>query len=118
MKIAISATENRLDSEVDPRLGRAAWFLIVDTEDNHIIEAIDNSTGKEASHGAGINAAAQIADRGVSAILTGRVGPKALPIFTKVGIETVNDVSGSVLEAIANYVQKKASRRGNRQLCR
>ena len=103
MKIAITATGNTLDSMVDPRFGRAAWFLIVDTETKQLIEAIDNTTGKEAAHGAGISAAAQVADKGVQALLTGRVGPKALPVLEKAGVLAVNDISGSVLEAIAKY---------------
>jgi predicted Fe-Mo cluster-binding NifX family protein len=103
MKIAITATGNTLDSTVDPRFGRASWFLIVDTDTKQLIEAIDNTAGKEAAHGAGISAAAQIADKGVEALLTGRVGPKALPVLEKAGVKAVNDVSGSILDAIDNY---------------
>lgn len=103
MKIAITATGNTLDSMVDPRFGRAAWFLIVDTETQELLQAINNTAGKEAAHGAGISAAAQIADIGVEALLTGRVGPKALPVLEKAGVKAVNDVSGSVRDAIAHY---------------
>jgi predicted Fe-Mo cluster-binding NifX family protein len=59
--------------------------------------------GKEAAHGAGISAAAQVADKGVEALLTGRVGPKALPVLEKAGVKAVNDVSGSILDAIDKY---------------
>jgi len=103
MKIAITATGNTLDSTVDPRFGRAAWFLIVDTDTKQLIEAIDNTAGKEAAHGAGISAAAQVADKGVEALLTGRVGPKALPVLEKAGVKAVNNVSGSILDAIDQY---------------
>ena len=107
MTIAITATGNTLDSMVDPRFGRAAWFLIINTATNQLIEAIDNTAGKEAAQGAGIAAAAQVADKGVEALLTGRVGPKALPVLEKAGVRAVNDVSGSVLEAIKNYSGKE-----------
>lgn len=103
MKIAITATGNTLDSMVDPRFGRAAWFLIVDTTTMQLLEAIDNTAGKEAAHGAGINAAAQVADKGVEALLTGRVGPKAMPILEKAGVQAVNDVSGTIMDAISKY---------------
>lgn len=103
MKIAITATGNTLDSMVDPRFGRAAWFLIVDTTTMQLIEAVDNSAGKEAAHGAGISAAAQVADKGVEAVLTGRVGPKALPVLEKAGVQAVNDISGTIMDAISNY---------------
>ena len=111
MTIAITATGNTLDSMVDPRFGRAAWFLIIDTDTNQLIEAIDNTAGKEAAHGAGIAAAAQVADKGVEALLTGRVGPKALPVLEKAGVRAVNDVSGSILEAINNYSGKEKAAR-------
>ena len=103
MKIAITATGNSLDSMVDPRFGRASWFLIVETDSNTLIEAIDNTAGKEAAHGAGISAAAQVADKGVKALLTGRVGPKALPILEKAAVTPVNNVSGTILDALAEY---------------
>ena len=109
MKIAITATGNTLDSMVDPRFGRAAWFLIIDPDTNTLIEAIDNAAGKKAAHGAGIAAAAQIADKGVKALLTGRVGPKAVPVLEKAGIKAVNNVSGTIIEAIATYSGKPVS---------
>lgn len=109
MKIAITATGNTLDSMVDPRFGRAAWFLIVETDNNTLLEAIDNTAGVEAAHGAGISAAAQVADKKVEALLTGRVGPKALPVLEKAGVIPVNNVSGTVLEALANYSANTAN---------
>ena len=105
MKIAITATGNTLDSMVDPRFGRAAWFLIIETETQELLEAVDNTAGKEAAHGAGISAAAQVANLGVEALLTGRVGPKALPVLEKAGVRAVNDISGSVRDAIAGYAR-------------
>ncbi|MCF8056733.1 MAG: NifB/NifX family molybdenum-iron cluster-binding protein [Desulfocapsa sp.] len=103
MLVAISATGNSLSSMVDPRFGRAPWFLIVDTDSKQLVEAIDNTTGKEAAHGAGIGAAALVADKGVKAVLTGKVGPKAMPVLDRAGVKAVNDVSGSVMEAIVRY---------------
>ena len=32
MKIAVTSTGKTLDSDIDPRFGRAAYFVIVDTE--------------------------------------------------------------------------------------
>lgn len=103
MKIVISATEGSMDAMVDPRFGRAAWLLILETETGELIEAIDNSTGKEAAHGAGISVAALVADKGVRAVLTGRVGPKALVVLEKADIQIVDTISGSVAEALASF---------------
>jgi predicted Fe-Mo cluster-binding NifX family protein len=103
MKIVVSATGMDLDSPVDPRFGRAAFLLVVDSDTNTLIEAIDNSQGRDAAQGAGISAAALVADKGVKAILTGRVGPKAMPVAEKAGIQVVSDVSGTVREAVEKF---------------
>ncbi len=105
MKIAISATEGRLEAQVDQRFGRASWLLLIEANTGELLEAIDNSTGKEAAHGAGISAAALVADKGVQAVLTGRVGPKAVPILEKANVQIVNDVSGSIQDAVADFVK-------------
>jgi predicted Fe-Mo cluster-binding NifX family protein len=42
MKIAITSLGQDLNSQIDPRFGRAAYILIVDTVHNGV-EAIDNS---------------------------------------------------------------------------
>lgn len=103
MKIAITAMEGNLNATVDARFGRAAWFLIIDSNTGQLLEAIDNSSGKAAAHGAGIGAAALIADKGVQAVLTGRVGPKAVPVLEKVNVQIVNDVSGTVQNAVESF---------------
>ena len=58
MKIAISATAPNLDAIVDPRFGRAPYFVIADT-DSMQFEAIENSSAV-ASGGAGMGTAQMI----------------------------------------------------------
>ncbi|MEN8198462.1 MAG: NifB/NifX family molybdenum-iron cluster-binding protein [Thermodesulfobacteriota bacterium] len=103
MKIAISATTGNIEATVDPRFGRAAWLLIFDTESKELVEAVDNSAALDAAHGAGISAAALVADKGVQAVLTGRVGPKAMAVLDRAGVQAVNDVSGRVLDVVNNF---------------
>lgn len=103
MKIVVSATGMNLDAAVDPRFGRAACLLIIDSDTGVLIEAIDNSQSRDAAQGAGISAAALVADKGVGAILTGRVGPKAMPVVEKAGIQVVSDVRGTVREAVEKF---------------
>jgi len=110
MKIAISAVEGKIDTRVDARFGRAAWFLIIESDSGKLIEAIDNSAGKDVAHGAGIAAAALVADKGVQAVLTGRVGPKALPVLQKANVQIVNDVSGTVTEAVSAFASGSGMR--------
>ena len=69
MKIAVTAQKPSLDSPVDPRFGRCAYFLVVETEDLSF-EAIENTNTGSAS-GAGIQSAQLMAEKGVKFVLTG-----------------------------------------------
>ena len=53
MKIVVSAKGQDLKSEVDPRFGRAAGFILFDTE-THDFMAVDNSQTLNAPSGAGM----------------------------------------------------------------
>ena len=41
MKVAISAQAGELSAAIDPRCGRAPWFVVVDT-DSGAVQAHDN----------------------------------------------------------------------------
>ena len=101
MRIAISATEQSLDAEVDPRFGRCQYFIIADPQTMEF-EAIDNSSAM-ASGGAGISAAQVIAGKGVEAVLTGNCGPNAYQVLSSAGIEVITGVSGKVKDVIESY---------------
>ncbi len=102
MKIAITAKGAQLSSEVDPRFGRAACILIVDSE-SMAFEAIDNRENVNAFKGAGIQAATMIADRGAEVLLTGYCGPNAFRTLEAAGIKVGGDTRGTVAEAIAAF---------------
>ena len=76
MKVAISAQSNDIDSLVDPRFGRARWFIIADSETGEW-QAHDNAANVDASGGAGVQAASTVAAQGVRGLITGNVGPNA-----------------------------------------
>jgi len=102
MKVIVSARNNDLDSQVDPRFGRGACFLLVDIESDEF-EAIDNAAGVGASQGAGVMAAQKVAASGAEAVLTGHCGPKAFDLLDQAGIVVYTGVEGSVREAVARY---------------
>ncbi len=101
MKVAISAASPALDSDVDPRFGRCAYFVVVDPETMQF-EAIDNANGPSA-HGAGIATAQMVAESGATVVLTGNCGPNAFQALEAAGIEVVTGVSGTVGQAIDGY---------------
>lgn len=103
MKIAVSSQGREKTSAVDPRFGRASWFVVLDSETGDVVDVIDNTAAQDAAHGAGINAATVVAESGVNAVLTGRVGPKAFAVLDAAGIKVVSDMNGTVEDALARF---------------
>ena len=101
MKIGISATNNTLDADVDPRFGRCPYFLIIETDTMNVGAIINEGT--QASGGAGIQAAQQIANIGVEAVLTGNVGPNAFQTLSAAGIKVYTGLMGSVRDAVQQW---------------
>jgi predicted Fe-Mo cluster-binding NifX family protein len=104
MKIAISASSRDLDAPVDPRFGRAAFFLMVDSETLHF-DAIENKQNHQAAQGAGIQAATLVARSKAEAVLTGHCGPKAFKTLQAAGIPVVVGVKGTVREAVQGFLK-------------
>jgi predicted Fe-Mo cluster-binding NifX family protein len=100
-KICVTSSGPSLDSMVDPRFGRCAFFIIADSE-SYDFEAVPNEAAM-ASGGAGVRAAQTVASKDVEAILTGSVGPNAFPALQEAGIKILSNVSGTVRSAIENY---------------
>ncbi len=102
MKIAVSATGNEMASNVDPRFGRAKYFIVVDTETNETT-VHDNTQNLNAAKGAGIQAAQNVAGFGVQAVISGNVGPKAFRTLQAAGIKVFLSGSTTVAEAVRKY---------------
>ena len=92
MKVAISTQGNDIDALVDPRFGRARWFIIADSESGSW-EALDNSVNTDASGGAGVQAGSTVAAQGAHAVITGNVGPNAHKVLAagKIAIYQVDN---------------------------
>ena len=98
MKIAVTSTGQTLDSIVDQRFGRAAYFIIIDTETMNF--AVIENTNVDTAGGAGINSAKTVTEAGTKAVLTGNCGPNAQRTLTAVGLELYTNVTGTVAQAI------------------
>jgi predicted Fe-Mo cluster-binding NifX family protein len=101
MKIAISSSGNNLDAALDPRFGRCAYFLIIDPADMRF-EVFDNQSTAQSS-GAGIQAAQFLADKNVSAVITGHVGPNAVQTLAAAGIDIFAEQQGTIEEVVNRY---------------
>jgi len=98
MKIAVTSTGKTLDSPVDQRFGRTAYFLIFDTETMDF-SVIDNEN-VAAAGGAGISSAKAVADAGAQAVLTGNCGPNAQRTLSAAGVKLYTGVTGTVRQAV------------------
>jgi predicted Fe-Mo cluster-binding NifX family protein len=103
MKIVVSASGNSLDSPVDPRFGRCAYFVFVDP-DSLEFEPFANESAM-ASGGAGIQAAQFVANQGAEAVITGNVGPNASMTLNAAGMQVFLGATGTVRNAVEMYKQ-------------
>jgi len=106
MEIAISSKGNTLDSEIDPRFGRAAFFILVDPETMNF-EVIENKQNLQMPQGAGIQAAQTVVEQGVKMVLTGNCGPKAFKVLQASGVKVAVGISGTIQEVVKQYQQGK-----------
>lgn len=102
LKIAITSQGKTMESKVDPRFGRAGWFLVVDTNTG-ACKAVSNEQNLNANQGAGIQAAEQVSRQEVSALITGNCGPKAFRTLTAAGIKVYYGADGTVAEILEQF---------------
>lgn len=103
MVIAICSQGPGIDSIVDKRFGRCAYFILVDP-DNEQFESLHNHA-QDAAGGAGVQAAQTLANKGIQAVLVKNIGPKAISVFNAGKIKIYTDVHGTVKETLQSYQQ-------------
>lgn len=102
MKLFVTSSGETPESPVDPRFGRAAKFMVYDTESERY-EAVDNVQNLHAAQGAGIQAAETAARLKADCVLTGHCGPKAFMVLKAAGVKVYTGVEGTVADAVARF---------------
>ncbi len=102
MKIAVTTSGTDLNAPLDTRFGRAAGFLVFDT-DSGTIESADNSQNLNAPQGAGIQTAQNVAATGAEAVISGHCGPKAFRVLSASNIAVYPCSAATVGEALDLY---------------
>jgi predicted Fe-Mo cluster-binding NifX family protein len=102
MIIVVSASGKTLDAQVDPRFGRAAFFVAVDSESG-AFQAHENSQNLNAAQGAGIQSAETVSRLGAEVVITGHCGPKAFKTLSAAGIKVIVGAQGTVAEAMEAF---------------
>ena len=101
MKIAVSSNGKDLDALIDPRFGRCAYFLIIETDDMSF-EVFDNQS-ISLGGGAGIQSAQFISSKGAKAVITGNCGPNAVKTLAAAGIKVFLGNTGIIKETLQKF---------------
>ena len=87
MKVAITSTGNNLESKLDQRFGRCAFFVIYDIETKGM-EFIPNPN-KDALEGAGPASVQLVASRDIEKIISGEFGIKIKSLLDSLKIQMI-----------------------------
>jgi len=98
MRVAVSSSDENLDSQIDPRFGRCQYFLIVETDD--LSCEVFKNTSAVLGGGAGIQSAQFVASKGARAVITGNCGPNAVQALSAAGLEIYLGQFGTVIDAV------------------
>jgi predicted Fe-Mo cluster-binding NifX family protein len=107
MRVAVSAeTKDGLDSVVSPHFGRCPYFVLVDLDGSDVqqVRAEDNPFYKQHQPG---QVPGFIHSLGVSVMLTGGMGRRAILFFEDYGIVGVTGAYGTVRQSIESYLGGK-----------
>jgi predicted Fe-Mo cluster-binding NifX family protein len=99
MNICITSTGRDLEAVVDRTFGRARYFLFVDSETRET-EVVVNTPG---AHGAGVQAAQLLSEKGAGVLITGDVGPNAYQGLKAAGIKVYIGAKGTSRQALEDY---------------
>jgi len=102
MKIAVPSTSPDLTGTVEPRLGMAAWLLVIDTEDMSF-EAVKGPP-RSSGPGAGVMAISLAVNLGAEVLLLGYVAQHIAGPLEKRGVRVISGISGPVKDAVSAYL--------------
>lgn len=104
MRIAISAdNSNGLDSVVSPHFGRCPYFVLVDMDGQDVTATSAVNNPYYGNHRPG-QVPAFIDSQGVTVMLTGGMGHRAITFFEQFGIHPVTGAAGTVRQSLERYL--------------
>lgn len=112
MKVLVTAVAPALDAVVDPRFGRGAYFVVVDTET--MMWHAEANSGINASGGAGIQAAQFVVNQKPDAVISGDFGPNAYNALNAAGVPMyLCGTVGTVREMVERFKSGQLQRVGS-----
>lgn len=108
MKIVFASTGPTLQSEIDSRLGRAAYLVIWDDKSQEI-SSLDNRSVSEVAHGAGTLMVQKISGFKPDVFITGNVpGRTALQALKIINVKVYSGANDMTLtEAYQHYKENR-----------
>jgi predicted Fe-Mo cluster-binding NifX family protein len=84
MKIILTSSSDSIEANIDPRFGRAAYFLEIDTQNLDLTAHPNPAAGS--GGGAGVRAAQFVSEKSPDAVISGNFGPNAFQTIQAAGI--------------------------------
>jgi predicted Fe-Mo cluster-binding NifX family protein len=101
MNICITSQGDTLDQPIDPRFGRAKFFIIYDDQTGRY-EALENPHIGGVG-GVGVQVGQMMDEKRVEIIITGNIGPNAFKTIRASNITVYTGADGSVNEVLDRY---------------
>ncbi|UCF71926.1 MAG: NifB/NifX family molybdenum-iron cluster-binding protein [Deltaproteobacteria bacterium] len=108
-KIALACEDNQgVNGQISQHFGRCPYYLIVDVEGYEIKKTDSVSNPYYNNHVPGM-VPQFINKRGVDVMIAGGMGPRAIDMFTNLGIEVVTGAIGNVGNVLQAYLRGEIS---------
>jgi predicted Fe-Mo cluster-binding NifX family protein len=102
MKIGLPSNGSDLSAGFAAHFGRCQHFLIYDTDNNELLNSFPNSA-RNASGGAGIQAAQELVNEKVEVVIAPQIGPNAWDVLQVAKIRIYIGINGTVQDNITAF---------------
>ena len=104
-RIALATEDNQgLTGQISQHFGRCPYYLIVEVEELEIVKTENVNNPYYNSHAPGM-VPQFINEQGADVMIAGGMGPRAIDMFTSLGIEAVSGATGNVGNILQAYLR-------------
>jgi predicted Fe-Mo cluster-binding NifX family protein len=100
-RICFTSQGGSIEDEIDPRFGRASFYLIYDPKAKSI-KSLENPN-KDLMQGVGPRSVQFLSENNVEVLFTGQIGPNAQRVLQASNIKTVSGASGKIKDLLEKY---------------
>jgi predicted Fe-Mo cluster-binding NifX family protein len=108
-RIALACEDNQgLGGQISQHFGRCPYYLIVDIEGDEIVKTNSIANPYYNQHSPGM-VPKFINEQGANVMIAGGMGPMAIELFTRLGIEVVSGIAGNPGDIVQAYLRGEIS---------